>query len=233
MICSKKGHDMININEKILKEISINCETIAEVSSKIGLSYSQTRNLLNKYELNNFKRGQRKKNPSEHSFKLSREDLFDMYISKDMSLRDIGSTIGVSYQAVHNWVKAYNIESKSKGRNKSESLFAYILHNRATEESDTSYDSEFGIVLFLSEETAKNNSSIGEEILMVDVSKLIKKYPESIFRKDTEDDNGDIQVKNLDKAEAFNIIKYNDGSYKKIYIKTLNNKIEDIFTKKL
>lgn len=220
----------IDINN--LKELSRTCVTISEISKKINLSYSKTRNLLNKHNLNHFKRGQRKKDTSERSFRMSKDQLFEMYVTRNMSLRQIGKDVGVSYQAVHNWLRAYEIEAKNTGRNKNECLYVYLRH-KGKVKSEISSSSALGFVCFTSIEYAKEYAVNDDSILKLNISKLVRTYPEVIIKKNIEDDNGDIQLKILTNEESFNILKSKDKNYKILYVIMAGQSIPSKFLSKV
>lgn len=103
--------------EQVERELSA-CSTLKELSSKLSLSYNATRSLLKEYDLPSYPRGQRRRNESNREFKLSKEDIIRYYCEQHLSLRQIAKIAGVSFQAVHGWLIAYQIPMRKRGLSK-------------------------------------------------------------------------------------------------------------------
>lgn len=119
--------DINNLSRLELEKLIKDNKSISEVAKKVGASYSKTRRLIKFHKLKSYPRGQRKKLADQHNFKISKERLINLYQERNMSLRDIANICEVSHQAVHCWLKAYKIPTRSQGKNKrTKPLYLYM-----------------------------------------------------------------------------------------------------------
>lgn len=100
-------------SKEVLEAIIAQKTNITQVALEVGMSYSKTRTLIKKYNLKSYPRGQRKRLNSTKNFALSKEEIKHLYVDNKLSLRKIASLMLVSYQTIHNWLRAYEVDTKS------------------------------------------------------------------------------------------------------------------------
>ena len=84
-------------------------KSISEVVAKTGLSRSKLLRLMRMYGMPT-----KISRPGSNTA-ATESELYALYVGEGRSLRYIAEHYGVSYQAVSNWLKIYNIETRKSG----------------------------------------------------------------------------------------------------------------------
>lgn len=116
---ARKVLSMSFSKDEIEQEL-LTCNSVRELSERLNLTYNATRMLLKEYGIPSFPRGQRKRHENNREFRLSKKMITHYYCELGLSLRQIAGIAGVSFQAVHGWLLAYNIPLRKRGISKRE-----------------------------------------------------------------------------------------------------------------